>query len=114
VGTESLDERDKLALETARMLKEGFLKQNAFDPIDAFTTPEKQIKLLQMFIDFYKRSLELVHHGITVARIREALGRLYVEMIKAKFDVPNEEVHRVEELRQRMLKTLDELEARSG
>jgi V/A-type H+-transporting ATPase subunit A len=114
VGTKSLDERDKLVLETARMLKEGFLKQNAFDPIDAFTTPEKQFKLLQMFIDFYHRALELVQHGITVARIREALGRLYVEMIKAKFDIPNEEVQKVEELRLRALKVLDELEARSG
>jgi V/A-type H+-transporting ATPase subunit A len=114
VGTESLDEKDKLVLEAARMIKEGFLKQNAFDPIDAFTTPEKQFKLLQMFIDFYKKAQELVAHGITVARIREALGRLYVEMIKAKFDIPNDQVEKIEELRRRALKVLEELEARSG
>ncbi|MCE4628465.1 MAG: ATP synthase subunit A [Desulfurococcales archaeon] len=114
VGTESLDERDKLVLETARMLKEGFLKQNAFDPIDAFTTPQKQFKLLQMFIDFYKKASELVSHGITVAQIRQALGRLYVEMIKAKFEIPNEELEKIEELRRRVLKTLEELEVRSG
>ena len=114
VGTESLDEKDKLVLETARMLKEGFLKQNAFDPIDAFTTPEKQFKLLQMFIDFYKKASELVSHGITVAQIRQALGRLYVEMIKAKFEIPNEELEKIEELRKRVLKALEDLEVRSG
>ncbi|MCE4625485.1 MAG: ATP synthase subunit A [Desulfurococcales archaeon] len=114
VGTESLDERDKLVLETARMIKEGFLKQNAFDPIDAFTTPEKQFKLLHMFISFYRKAQELVQHGITVARIREALGRLYVEMIKAKFDIPNDQLDKIEELRLRMLKTLEELERKGA
>jgi len=114
VGTESLEERDKLVLETARLLKEGFLKQNAFDPIDAFTTPTKQFKLLQMFMDFHRKAMDLVAKGITVAQIREALGRLYVEMIKAKFEIPNEEVEKIEELRLRVLKVLEELEARAG
>ena len=114
VGTESLDERDKLVLETARLLKDGFLKQNAFDPIDAFATPQKQFKLLRMFIDFYQRALELVQHGITVAQIRQAIGRLYVEMVKAKFTIPNDQLEKIDELRERVLKVLDELEARSG
>ena len=114
VGTESLDEKDKLILEAARMIKDGFLKQNAFDPIDAFSTPEKQFKLLKMFIDFYHKANELVSHGITVSQIREALGRLYVEMIKAKFNIPNDQLEKIEELRQQALKTLEALEARSG
>ena len=114
VGTESLDERDKLVLEAARMLKDGFLKQNAFDPIDAFTTPQKQFKLLQMFIDFYRKAQELVEKGVTVAEIRSALGRLYVEMVKAKFEIPNEELDKIEELRRRVLQVLEDLEARHG
>ncbi len=114
VGTESLDERDKLILEAARFLKDGFLKQNAFDPIDAFATPQKQFRLLKLLIDFYKRALELVQHGITVAAIREAIGRLFVEVVKAKFEIPNDQLERIDELRERLLKVLDELEAKSG
>ncbi len=114
VGTESLNERDKLILETARLIKDGFLKQNAFDPIDAFSSPEKQFKLLKMIIDFHRKSLELVDHGITVKQIRDALGRLYVEMVKAKFSIPNDQLEKIEEIRNTVLKTLESLEARSG
>ncbi|MEM0341051.1 MAG: V-type ATP synthase subunit A [Acidilobaceae archaeon] len=109
VGAEALSERDKLILEVARMLKDGFLKQNAYDPIDAFSTPHKQMKLLKMFIDFYRRADDLVRHGVTVERIREALGKLYVEAIKAKFTIPNEELKKIDELSVKLLEALEGL-----
>ncbi len=107
VGTESLDEKDKLVLETARLLKDGFLKQNAFDPIDAFSTPQKQFALLRMIMDFHRKGEELISQGATVAEIRKALGRLYVEMVKAKFDIPNDQLERIEDLRRRVLEALE-------
>ena len=114
VGTESLDERDKLILDTARLIKDGFLKQNAFDPIDAFTPPEKQFKLLKMIIDYYYKARELVDSGITVKEIREAIGRLYVDMVKAKFTVPNDKPELIDELREKVIKTLESLKARAA
>jgi V/A-type H+-transporting ATPase subunit A len=114
VGTESLEERDKLILDTARLIKDGFLKQNAFDPIDAFSPPEKQFKLLQMILDYYHKARELVEKGATLAQVREAIGRLYVEMVKAKFEVPNDQLGKIDEIRARVLKALEALEARLG
>ncbi len=114
VGTESLEEKDKLVLDAARLIKDGFLKQNAFDPIDAFSPPEKQFKLLQMIMDYYRKARELVEKGATVAQIREAVGRLYVDMAKAKFEVPNDKLELIDELRAKVLKALEELEARLG
>jgi V/A-type H+-transporting ATPase subunit A len=111
IGTESLSERDKLVLETARLLKDGFLKQNAYDPIDAFSTPRKQFMLLKTIIDLHRKAEELVTHGIQVSRIKEALGRLYVELVKAKFTIPNDELHRIEELRKNILEVLEGLKA---
>jgi len=111
IGTESLSEKDKLVLETARLLKDGFLKQNAYDPIDAFSTPQKQFMLLKTIIDFYRKAETLVSHGIQVSRIREALGRLYTELVKAKFTIPNEELDKIEELRKNILETLESLKA---
>ncbi len=114
VGTESLDERDKLILDTARLIKDGFLKQNAFDPIDAFTPPVKQFKLLKMIIDYYYKARELVDSGVTVKEIREAIGRLYVDMVKAKFTVPNDKPELIDELREKVIKTLESLKARAA
>ncbi|MEM1774698.1 MAG: V-type ATP synthase subunit A [Acidilobaceae archaeon] len=111
VGTESLSEIDKLILETARLLKDGFLKQNVYDPIDAFSTPEKQVKLLKMIINYHRKASELVKHGIPVSRIREALGRQYIEMVKTKFTIPNNELEKIEELEKAVIETLEGLRA---
>ena len=111
VGTEGLSEKDKLVLETARMLKDGFLKQNAFDPIDAFSTPQKQFSLLKTIIDIHRKAEELVEKGRTVREIREALGRIYIDIVKAKFTVPNDKLEEIEAIRQKALKALERLEA---
>jgi V/A-type H+-transporting ATPase subunit A len=111
VGTEGLDEKDKLILETARLLKEGFLKQNAFDPVDAFTPPLKQFKLLKMIIDIHRKALEMIERGLTVAQIKEALGRLYLDIVRAKFMIPNDKPEEVTALEEKVLKRLEEYEA---
>lgn len=109
VGTEGLDEKDKMVLETARLIKDGFLKQNAFDPIDAFSTPQKQFRLLKMIMDIHRKSLELIERGVTTQQILQALGRLYIDIVKAKFTIPNDQLEKIDEIRDRALKTLEQL-----
>ncbi len=110
VGPESLSEHDKLILETARLLKDGFLKQNAFDEIDAFSPPEKQFLLLKMIIDFHREAARLVEKGITVAKIREATQDVVVEMSKARFTIPNDKPELIEELEKKAIDRLKQLE----
>lgn len=114
MGTESLAEKDKLILETARLIKDGFLKQNAYDPIDAFSTPEKQFKIMKMIMSFHEKAEDLVRLGVPVARIREAIGSLYVDMVKAKFTVKNDELHRIDEIESAVLNALESLRAEAG
>jgi V/A-type H+/Na+-transporting ATPase subunit A len=66
VGFESLSDRDKLVMETARSIREDFLVQNAFDEIDTFTSFKKQAKMLSMIIGFYKKGLDLLGSGQTI------------------------------------------------
>ncbi|MGC9209879.1 MAG: V-type ATP synthase subunit A [Acidilobus sp.] len=98
IGTEGLSEQDKLVLETARLIKDGLLKQNAFDPIDTFTTPKKQVALMKMFVEFYRAASEAVKRNVPVVKIREAVGRLYTDMVKARFTIPNDRVEDIEKL----------------
>lgn len=114
VGPESLSEHDKLVLEAARIIKEGFLKQNAFDPIDAFTPPEKQFRLLKMMLDFYRDARRLVDRGVPVRTIRSHLDREITELIKAKFTVPNDQLERLDEIYERLISKLHELRGASG
>ncbi len=54
VGFDALGSRDQLTLRVARMVREDFLHQNAFDEIDTYTSLRKQYQMLKMIIDFYK------------------------------------------------------------
>jgi V/A-type H+-transporting ATPase subunit A len=109
VGTEGLSEQDKLVLETARLIKDGLLKQNAFDPIDTFTTPQKQVALMRMFVEFYRAASEAIKRNVTVAQLREAIGRLYTDMVKARFNIPNDKVEEIEKLTQSVINIISKL-----
>jgi V/A-type H+-transporting ATPase subunit A len=59
VGMDALSPREQLTLETARMLREDHLFQNAFDPHDAFTSLQKQYRLIRMILTFQKAAKPL-------------------------------------------------------
>lgn len=60
VGMESLSNSDKLTLEVARMIREDFLMQNAFDPSDAYMPIKIQYNLLKSIVTFYNEGLPVV------------------------------------------------------
>lgn len=64
VGMDSLSPTDRLLLEAARMIREDFLHQNAFDDIDTYTSLKKQSLMLGIIMDFYRTaSSVLAKHG---------------------------------------------------
>jgi len=54
VGKESLSDPDKLVLEAARVIREDFLRQSAYHPIDAYCPLKKQYYMLKAIIEFYE------------------------------------------------------------
>jgi len=78
VGSEALPDRQRWVLEAARLLKEGFLRQNALDPIDGSCAPAKQAALLRLFVGLYHAGHELIEAGVPLVRLRQAVdvGRL--------------------------------------
>ncbi len=64
VGAESLPPKDKLLLDVARMLREDFLHQNAFDKVDTYTSLKKQYLMLRLILHYYYEVLDLVKAGI--------------------------------------------------
>lgn len=98
IGTEGLSEQDKLILETARLIKEGLLKQNAFDPIDTFTTVQKQMALMRMFVEFYRAASDAVRRNVPVNKIKDSLGRMYSYMMRARFTIPNDKIDEIDKM----------------
>ncbi len=53
IGQDALSDGDRLKLESARSLREDFLHQNSFDPVDTYTSMNKQYKMLSLVMMFY-------------------------------------------------------------
>ncbi len=54
VGFESLPDEDKLVMKAAKLIREKFLQQSAFDPLDTYTKPEKQAQMLGAIVKYYE------------------------------------------------------------
>jgi V/A-type H+-transporting ATPase subunit A len=71
IGESALPDDQQLILLTSELLKEGFLRQFAFDAVDAYCKPQKQVLLLKMIIDFHSTALKLVDRRVPIDLIRE-------------------------------------------
>ena len=85
VGMDALSDPDRLKLEAARSIREDFLHQDAFDPVDTYTSPEKCYELMDLVMDYYDKSVDALNRGADIKDIislpvREDIGRFkYVE-----------------------------------
>ncbi len=80
VGKDSLSPNDQLTLETAKIIREDFLQQNAFSDIDSFTSHDRQLKLMGLVLGYDKQCREAIEKGAGVADLfaipaRDRLGR---------------------------------------
>jgi V/A-type H+-transporting ATPase subunit A len=82
VGTESLPDRQQLVLRVARMFEEGFLRQSAFDPRDAFCAPQRQCALLRLLMRVRDRGLLALERGIPARAIGTLAAMADIERAK--------------------------------
>lgn len=87
IGSDVLPDDQKLVLETARVIRVGFLQQNAFHPDDTFVTLEKQEKMMRVILHLHHAALRLVNRQVPLSKLT-ATG-LFDRAVKMKYDVPN-------------------------
>lgn len=86
IGTESLPERQQFVLRVAALLEEGFLRQNAFDPIDAFCPPARQYRLLALLLKFRDAGMAAIEAGVAAKRLGELDVLQRLERAKSSID----------------------------
>ena len=101
LGTEALSETEKHLLNAAMLIREGFLKQDAFNPVDTPSAPEKQYWLLRLMIDYYRVGLEAIEAGVPASMIREldSVKRL----TRLKMEVKNQDYRLLIEYEQKLI-----------
>jgi V/A-type H+-transporting ATPase subunit A len=109
VGQDALSPSDRLTMETAKMIREDFLQQNAFVDIDSYSSYERQFLLLGIILSYDILCREALANGAKMDRlfkipVREKIGR-------AKSVPPEEYVERYKEMAKEMKQQIAELTA---
>ena len=90
VGEDVLPDDQRLTLEIAKVIKIGYLQQNAFHKDDTYVPLPKQHLMLEMIKFLYDKSSEAVHLGIPISKVKNV--DLYNKVIKMKYTIPNDDL----------------------
>ncbi|MEJ5260376.1 MAG: V-type ATP synthase subunit A [Anaerohalosphaeraceae bacterium] len=89
VGAEAISAADRMALETAKSIREDFLHQNAFHKVDTYTPIDKQYDMLSLILHFHRQGLAAIERGVETAElfalpVREDIARAkYIDYAEA-------------------------------
>ncbi|MDR1074716.1 MAG: V-type ATP synthase subunit A [Treponema sp.] len=108
IGPDALPDDQRLILVVAEIIKNGFLQQNSFDEIDMYCAPVKQVRLLELMMNFYEKAAVCVKLGAPLVQItalseRERLSRL-------KSEIKNTDTASLDDFEVEMNKVMEELE----
>ena len=87
IGSDVLPDDQKLIIETARVIRVGFLQQNAFHADDTFVPLEKQMLMMKVILHLYKKAKQLVAASVPISGI--LASGLFDKLVKMKYDIPN-------------------------
>ena len=87
IGSDVLPDDQKLVLEISRVVRLGFLQQNAFHPEDTCVPMEKQMKMMETILYLYDKSRALITMGMPMSVLKSE--NIFEKVIAIKYDVPN-------------------------
>lgn len=90
IGADVLPDDQKLVIETARVIRVGFLQQNAYHKDDTYVPIKKQLGMMRVILHLHHRAQSLLASGVPISRILE-LG-LFDKLIRMKYEVPNDKL----------------------
>ena len=88
IGSDVLPDDQKLVLEISRVVRLGFLQQNAFHPDDTCVPMEKQMMMMETILYLYDKSKALITQGMPMSVLKRE--NIFEKVIAIKYDVPND------------------------
>ena len=95
IGSDVLPDDQKLILEIARVIRLGFLQQNAFHSDDTYVPMSKQLYMMELILYLYEKCRALIDMSMPMALLRES--SVFEKVIAVKYDVPNSEPEKFDE-----------------
>lgn len=95
IGADVLPDDQKLVLDIAKVIRVGFLQQNAFHKDDTCVPMQKQFQMMRVILYLYKKSKALIHIGMPMSILKE--DTIWDRIISIKYDIPNQNLEMFEE-----------------
>ena len=95
IGSDVLPEDQKLVIEVSKLIRVGFLQQNAFHADDTYVPLEKQLGMMKIILYFNDAAMELVKKNIPVSLIAQT--GILDTIVKMKYNIPNNQLEKMEE-----------------
>lgn len=99
VGMDSLSQKDRLTMMTARSLRQDYLQQNAFDDVDTYTSRNKQFKMLENILYFDEQAKRALQLGAYLDDITKGTIDLRERIARSKY-IPEKELTRLDAIKQ--------------
>ena len=109
VGPDALPDNQRLILETSRLLRDGFLQQNALDDIDSYSTVQKQIRMLDAILHFHERAARIIQEGCPIVLLHEL--PVVNTLKRMKGIVANDSLDEFDRIGETVDRQMDQLEA---
>ena len=113
VGLDSLSEKDRLTMNAAKMIREDYLQQNAFDEVDTYTSFSKQVALLTNILTFDQESQKALELGAYFTEIIEGTVALRDRIARSKF-IHEDQLATIQALKEEIVETLHQIVAKGG
>ena len=113
VGLDSLSEKDRLTMNAAKMIREDYLQQNAFDEVDTYTSFSKQVALLTNILTFDQESQKALELGAYFTEIMEGTLTLRDRIARSKF-IHEDQLATIQSLKEEIVETLHQIVAKGG
>ena len=88
IGADVLPEDQKLIIEAAKLIRVGFLQQNAYHAIDTYVPLDKQLRMMELILRLYEGAKELVSRAIPLSQLKET--GIFESLARMKYEVPND------------------------
>ncbi len=112
IGEENLPEDQQLILFIAKLIKDGFLIQSAFDDIDCFTDARKLMGLIKLILLLFKEGKELIKQDFIIEDIKDL--ETISEILRICHTVPNNEFHIIENIKRKLLNEIESIKLMHG
>lgn len=109
VGPDALPYAERMVLETSRLIREAILQQNATDPVDAYSPVEKQIRMLELVLNFHERGMSIIKRGAPINLIHDL--PVVDQIIRMKSNVPNDDLGKFDEIERAIDEQMSRLDA---